>query len=541
MKKPSRPSPIKAKIVGWNPVFHTSISSVLNSPLSNLSLEDRHPLTFSLKEWKEFTGTPLEERLQSFTASNQYCSEADLDDLKSLIQGNACRILLSEQNISKYIAEKLLDHIPAVSKTYASLKRLLPDIAGKQPGRTKAIKILCRLTSEAPEFEGKAGNQLLHQAFLEAYKERREKLSQMYEGHPEEDYCIQKNKDPTCYYSHRFYDEWSYWQDINNYDHWIEWQDAYQQASHLAARELDRNPEILSRYNPNLAFLQREICEGFYKKYNEKLHLYEPDVRLSEIFANRLRTIVKPKLEAERRPDDAKPITDDVARGVLYKQREAIVDPQARRVVDFILGREDVCITYVGGSTTHLTENGERAGGSAGCYPHKGFYPIEISTDSTQGTLAHECTHTAINITYKNDAKPFANYYDRKLFVQALRGDTRESGVNGSELRKNLGITKRLYEYKDFAAEIPAYIIGAKANGRWTPELAEKYPYLTAYVEKIVLPDIELRAKGKEGFVPRPDSIEQLVLPDWPPASKTTSTNSWTGRAGRGHSKTSHR
>ena len=501
MAKKSSHFRIKADIIGKNCQTLTAnyLKSFVDTDVYENDLLPDHPIKHpkklvALSMDKVENGEIYDELENALTAIG--CGS---DDINTRIDGVACRLFLSERQFNKPIVEKLLEHIPGNSKTGRMLRKLLPDLISKQPEVKKhAMQTLRQIVQEAKEFQGKEGDRLLFQ-------------------------CTQSIIDENWGIEHSYYSP--------KLKSWVSPDEAYDEAARKAIRMLDADKELLCSYNSKLVMFHGKLSGHFDDcdccEMGRIGHPVEAtDIALA-ICLDKI-ALLKSSEYIVHSPEEIEASSNEEARKLLYHQREAIADKQARRIVDFILGREDMRIAYVNGNSVIVPGTGRRAGGYARSMLVDGMRHIELCTGLTPGGLVHECAHIAISLTYHNDyAEPFADYDDRKLFIQALRRDTEAlGGVAKSGLRSDFRIPKRLYEYHNFGQEIPVDIIHARADGKWTDKLAQKYPHLTAYVDKIVLPDIELRIQGREGFVPRPASLEELVSPDWPPPPSKISQTS---------------
>lgn len=512
--KPTLPkdsSPIKASITGWNPLLMVSTDRSLSTVESlNGALRvgvipggTNEPTSLAYENEKLKGSILLSELNDSEKYSNNPALQQAAtalgwteENLTALVGGIIGKSLANSFPFNHEISSHLLTKLPGNSETRHQLQALVPALSDKRyKMHSKPTKELARILSDAPEFQGLAGKKLLHSATMEAVRALIEKGITEIKTLP-----AGSLKSPEEIYRRA----------LMRFD--------FQLVDNLGHKGYPRTMWYDNQiYLDNFSIREQDFS------FTINNHVPQLTINPAKVL---LRSIERKAAESNefRSYSKIKGLSNEEAKKILHTQRDRIIDIDARNIVDFTLGQNDVRIMYVG--SDHIDK--KRAGGDIG-EKENGFYRIIVNAGDSPYALVHECAHLAIALTYRNYCRPYANEEDRKLFLQALRADTKE-GITASGLREKLGIAKEIYNYEHFAPEIPAYIIQHKATGDWTTELAADFPHLTAYVEKIVIPDINLHIAGHEAFVPRPATIEQLISPDWPPTEQQMIEKSWPER-----------
>lgn len=122
-------------------------------------------------------------------------------------------------------------------------------------------------------------------------------------------------------------------------------------------------------------------------------------------------------------------------------------------------------------------------------FAYKDKMYIALEGPNATSTLLEEGIHDLIGRTYENFRhQPYAGANDtdprKALLESAIEADRGRTMVRDLHLEG--------YPLSTYHAEIPAKILVLKAQGKWTPELAERYSHIDQFIEKIILPDIEL-------------------------------------------------
>jgi hypothetical protein len=186
-----------------------------------------------------------------------------------------------------------------------------------------------------------------------------------------------------------------------------------------------------------------------------------------------------------------------------------------RKMVDIALANPDLKIVVVEGADSNRFWNfrdSKDPGAMGFSRNNKNEIYLAASSSEPAPLLIEEALHNSIkNIYNNNTSHPFADGNDprKALLFEAMRADIERDGpamrgANLDRMRRDLGLES--YKLRNFYAEAVVKLEILEAEGKLTPELAERYKHLNRFRTEILHSDAQSRIDGKP--LPTIDPVE---------------------------------